>query len=85
MTLSDAHKITEGSRYFLDGVCGVSGIERLWVLLSHVSFYANAFYYSVAWVFWLLYLIGAAVGHFLLRRTPWARMPADALQFYNHR
>ena len=73
MTLSDPHKITEGSRHFLDGVCGVSGIERLWVLLSHVSFYANAFYYSVAWFFCLLYLTGAVAGFFLLRSARWAQ------------
>jgi hypothetical protein len=36
-------------------------------------FYASALYYSVAWVFCLLHLTGAAAGFFLLRGARWGR------------
>ena|ERR1051325_5330682 len=60
-------------------VCGGFGIRCLWVLLYHASYYLNAFYYSVAWFFCLLYLIGAVVGMFLLRRARWARKLAGGI------
>ena len=54
-------------------VCGFAGIGRLWVLLFHASFYTSALHYSVAWVFCLLHLTGAAAGFFLLRGARWGR------------
>ncbi len=55
-------------------VCGVSAIKCLWVVLYYASLFRNAFYYSVAWGFCLLYLTGAVAGLFLFRAAKWAPM-----------
>jgi peptidoglycan/LPS O-acetylase OafA/YrhL len=60
-------------------VCGGFSIRCLWMLLYHASYYLNAFYYSVAWFFCWLYLIGAVAGIFLLRRARWARKLAGCV------
>lgn len=54
-------------------VGGLAGVRYLWLLLFHASLYASGFYYSVAWLFCLLYLTGAVTGLFLLCGAPWAR------------